>query len=414
MDELSIALIVIGGTVLGLGLISNLLARTILLEPTIALFVGILLGPQVLDLLDPMRWGIKQEVVLEQVARLTLGIGLFAVALRIPKAYPIQHWRPMAVLLGLGMPLMWLSSSLLVYLILGLPLWMAGLVGAIITPTDPIVASSIVTGPVAEKYIPQRLRNTISFESGANDGLAHPFVFLPLLIWSMPLGQAILEWVTVTVMWEVGIAVLFGGATGYGAGKLLMYAKKRDLIERHSLLAQTLALSLFVLGCSKLLSSNDILAVFVTGIMFDEVVSASDQAMEERVQEAVNRFFSLPIFILFGIVLPWQDWFELGWSGVILAVAIVFLRRLPFILFLRFLMPNLRSRRDALFLGWFGPVAIAALYYVSLLHRELGAAAEQVWTAVSLVIFASIVVHGMTATPLSNLYHHRSLEERET
>jgi sodium/hydrogen antiporter len=83
---------------------------------------------------------------------------------------------------------------------------------------------------------------------------------------------------------------------------------------------------------------------------------------------------------------------------------------LPFILLLSPLMPNLRSRGDALFLGWFGPIAIAALYYASLVHQELGL--EQVWTVVSLVIFASVVVHGMTATPLSRLYDERTNRRR--
>ena len=78
-----------------------------------------------------------------------------------------------------------------------------------------------------------------------------------------------------------------------------------------------------------------------TGIIFDEVVSSSDQAEEERVQEAVNRFFSLPIFILLGTVIPWAGWFQLGWSGLVLVIAVLFLRRLPTLLLLRPLLPGL-------------------------------------------------------------------------
>ena len=80
------------------------------------------------------------------------------------------------------MPLMWIVSGLLVYLILGLPFWVTVLIVAIITPTDPVVASSIVAGGVAERNLPSSLRCAISAESGFNDGLALPFVVLPVLV----------------------------------------------------------------------------------------------------------------------------------------------------------------------------------------------------------------------------------------
>lgn len=402
MDEFSIALVIIGGTVMTLGLISNLLARTVLMEPTIALFIGVVCGPKIFALVDPLKWGLPHVLVVEYVARLTLGIGLVAVALRIPKGFPVENWRAMAVLVGPGMVLMWLSSSLLIYVILPLSLWWALLIGAVITPTDPIVASSIVTGPVAEKNLPARLRHALSFESGANDGLAYAFVFLPLWFLTAPADAALTHWLTRVVLWEIGFALLFGAAAGYAAGKLMVYAKARKLMERHSLLAHTLALSLFVLGAAKLLHSDEVFAVFVAGIMFDEVVSASDQAEEERVQEAVNRFFSLPIFILLGAVIPWTGWIELGWRGIVLVVAVLLLRRLPALLLLRPFLPGLRTWKDALIIGWFGPIAIGALYYAALIHTQ--AQNDLVWHVATLMICASTVVHGMTATPLSLLY----------
>ena len=84
----------------------------------------------------------------------------------------------MAVLLGLVMPLMWIVSGLLTYLILGIPFLVAMLIGAVVTPTDLVVSSSIVTGDVAEENLPNRLRHLISAESGYNDGLGLPFVLL--------------------------------------------------------------------------------------------------------------------------------------------------------------------------------------------------------------------------------------------
>ena len=84
------------------------------------------------------------------------------VALRLPSGYPLLRWRSLAVLLGLAMPLMWAASGVLTWLVLGLPFWVAMLVGAVVTSTDPVVATSIVTGRVAHRNVPGRIRHLIS------------------------------------------------------------------------------------------------------------------------------------------------------------------------------------------------------------------------------------------------------------
>jgi NhaP-type Na+/H+ or K+/H+ antiporter len=318
LSELNVALTAVGGLVLVLGLLSALIRRSILSEPLVALLAGVLLGPAALGLLDPASWG-SRETILEQAARLTLAISLMGVALRLPKREPLRGWRSLAVLLGLVMPLMWLASGLLVYLILGVPFLVALLVGAVVTPTDPVVSSTIVTGELAEKNLPDRVRYTLSAESGANDGLAYPFVFLPIILLTRPPEEALLHWLTHTLLWEVGVAVVFGALVGYGAGRLLEWAHGKGVMEQTSFLAYTIALSLAVLGAAKLLGSDGILAVFVAGLAFDAAVSESDRAEEERVQEAMNRFFILPIFVLLGLTIPWEAWLKLGWAGLFLA-----------------------------------------------------------------------------------------------
>jgi NhaP-type Na+/H+ or K+/H+ antiporter len=401
LTVLNVALVTIGGLVLVLGLFSSAIRHTLLSEPMVALLVGVLLGPLALNLLDIAEWG-QQELVLEQAARVTLAIGLMGVALRIPPGYARRSWRSLAVLLGLVMPLMWLTSGLLAYLILGLPFWIALLIGAVVTPTDPVVASSIVTGAVAERNLSERLRHILSAESGFNDGLAYPFVLLPILLLTRGPEEALVHWFLRTVLWEVGAAIIFGALIGYSAGRLMEWSESKHMIEQTSFFAYTLALSLVALGAAKLLGTDGVLAVFIAGIAFDTVVKGSERGQEERMQEAVNRFFTLPIFVLIGLALPWEGWLELGWSGFALTISVLLLRRLPAVLVLRPLMREVNGVRDALFLGWFGPIGVAALYYASLSLRE--AEAEQVWVVGSLIICASILAHGLTATPLIKLY----------
>ena len=405
MSELYLALAVIGGLVLAIGLLSRPLERLPLSAPLLCLLLGVLLGPQGLALLDPRQWG-DAAAILEEAARLTIAIGLMAIALRLPPDYLARQWRSLAVLLALAMPLMALAAGLLAWWVLAMPLALALLAGALLCPTDPIVATSIVTGSLAERSLPQRLRHLILGESGANDGLAFPLVWLPMLLVTREAGEAWRHWLLQTLLWEVGGALLGGALLGHAAGRLLAWAEKRHTIELASFFAYTLALTLLVLGAAELAGTNGILAVFASGIAFGRVVGDRERRDEERVQEAINGFFTLPIFVLIGLAIPWQAWIELGWRGPALAALILALRRVPALLVLRRLTPDLRRPRDALFAGWFGPMGVAAVFYAVLAVRHTGE--EILWTVASLAVCASVLAHGVSAAPLTRLYGRRA------
>jgi NhaP-type Na+/H+ or K+/H+ antiporter len=197
MQELNLVLVIIGGLVLLLGLISDLIRRRLIVsEPIIAVAVGFVLGSGAgFDFIDLTQLEFSQRF-LEEAARITLGIGVMGVALRIPKGFIARHWRPVTFLLSLVMLTMWAISGALAYFLLGLPFWIAMLIGAIVTPTDPILASSIVTEDFAERNLPERVRHMLSAESGANDGLAYLVVFLSILFLTRPLGDAVVHWLT--------------------------------------------------------------------------------------------------------------------------------------------------------------------------------------------------------------------------
>jgi sodium/hydrogen antiporter len=403
LNVLYVSLAAVGGLLLLLGMLGGLLKeRTPVSEPLIALIAGVLIGPGALGLLDLADLG-NQTLILEEAALVTLDVALVGVALRLPIGYSSSNWRLLFVLLGIVMPLMWIVGGLLAYLILGVPFWVAVLIGAIVTPTDPVVASSIVAGGVAERNLPARLRHAISSESGFNDGLALPFVVLPVLVLTEPPGEVLGHWLTHTILLEIVGGAALASLMGYLAGKTLRWAERKETMERTSLLTISLALSLSVLGVTELLHLNGVLAAFVAGIVFNFAGSSDAKESQEEIQEAISRFFDLPIFVLLGMALPWQGWLDLGWRGPLLVVAVLVLRRLPTVLALRPLLGPLRGRaRDVLFLGWFGPIGAAALYYATFSLRETGI--EEAWVVGSLIICASVVIHGVSATPLTKLY----------
>lgn len=401
MDDFNVLVTLLGALILGLSLVSAWLAESPLPPTLLGLAVGVAIGPHGLDLLDLAHLG-DQARLLERAARLTLGIGLAGVALRIPARFPRKNWREMLTLIGVGIVLMWLISSTLVYLILGLPLWMAALIGAIITPTDPVAATPIVTGALAEQHIPERIRHAISFESGANDGLGYLFVFLPFLMLTRPAGDALSHWFVTTLLWEVGAATAFGLMLGYVFGRLLRKSEESGAIRERWRLIYTVALGLLAVGAGKLIHSDEVLVAFGAAAAFSQVVSPGDRKHAARGQEAVDRFFSIPIFVLLGTALPWQRWQELGWQGPALAAAVLLLRRPLTMLVLRPVLPGVRSTPDTLFMGWFGPIAVAAMYYGSMMERKMGE--PVIWEVVSLVACASIVMHGISGAPLTRLY----------
>ena len=406
MQELNIALVTIGGLTLVLSLVAGLMRNRVyvLSEPLAAVILGVVIGPLGLDLLELAHWG-DPFAILEQFARLTVGVAVMGAALRLPQRYLRDHARSLAMVLVPGMIGMWLVSGAVVYALLGVPIWIALLIGAIVTPTDPVLAGTIVTGSAAEQNIPRSLRDLLSAESGANDGLAYPLVFLPILVLQHPPARALTDWLLETLLWEVGAAVAIGAAVGAAAGWVERESREHEFLEETSLLSVSVALTFAVLGGVKLLGSDGILAAFVAGLLFNQFADATDEADEQKVQETVLRLFTFPIFVFFGTALPVSEWVAMGWAGVALAAGVLLLRRLPMMGVFRGFVGPVDGTRDALFAGWFGPIGIAALFYATVVHRLVGN--ELVWGAVTLVVASSVLVHGVSATPFTKLYGRR-------
>lgn len=398
MHEFNLITALLGALVLTLGLVSKRLARGVLPPSLLALAAGVLVGPHGLGLLDPSDLA-EEALLRERVARLTLGVALVGVALRIPKDFVRKRWRSMLPLVGLGMPLMWAVSTALVWLFLDLPFWLAAVIGGAVTPTDPVAATPIVTGDLAEEHIPERLRHTVSLESGLNDGAAYLLVFLGFMMLTRPLDAALTHLLLRTFLWEILAGAALGVFLGYAAGRLLERAEAREAIEGDWRLVYSVALAVLAIGAGRLIGSDEVLVAFAAGAAFVQVITREDRRQEDHGQEAVNRFFVVGVFALIGSTIPWDGWMDLGWRGVGLAGAILVLRRPPALLLLGPITRTIHGTREALFTGWFGPVAVAALYYASLMEHRLGE--PVVWHVVSLVICASAVAHGTTGAALT-------------
>lgn len=394
----------VGALALLVAAFSAYIRRLPLSGPLMALVVGVVLGPAVLEVLR-LPTVLEGHRAVHELCRVLLAVSVMAVALRYPFRDVRSNVKPVAVLLMVAMPLMALSTAGVAAMTLGAGLGVAALLGAALCPTDPVLASSVVTGDLAKQSIPARTRQILSLESGSNDGLALPLVIAALAV-AGPLtgGQAVGE-----ALWQLFAAVVIGAALGWVAGKATRRGESSGSMEPGPLLVFTLLLALLVLGVAGLLGAGGVLAVFVSGLTFNATSSVGERVKEAETDEAVNRFVVLPLFVVLGAMLPWEHWFDLGWRGLLFLLGVLLLRRLPFLLLLK--RPLALRWRDAVFLGWFGPVGVSALLYVTLEAHRL-TSDPQVLAAGALAVAGSTLAHGLTSSPSRNLYRRAAERQR--
>lgn len=385
----------IGALAVVVALLSGRMRELPVSEPVLALGLGVLIGPAALGIVElPPE---HRSTVLLEASRLLLAIALMAIALRYRFSEVRSRLRAVAVLVVVAMPAMAAITAALSWWLLGLPTALAVLLGAALCPTDPVLASPIVTGRSAERHLPARIRQILSVESGANDGLALALVILGL---TLERGEP-LSRVATEVLYEVGLAALLGLVLGLVVARAVQAAEAHDEVEESTQALFAIVFALFVLGVGRLLEIDAILAVFVAGLAYNAVVRSSERRPQASIDESFNRFLVLPIFTLLGVALPWAQWRELGWRVLAFAVAVLLLRRLPVLIALR--RPVGLDRLDATFLGWFGPIGVSALLYLT--HsEEQGVSDPALWAAGSLVVAASTLAHGISAAPLARRY----------
>ena len=404
---LTITILIVSLLLFLMGSVINKLQKIALTEPMIALLVGVLVGP-VLHLIQVPE--AQQEPILEWGAKLTIAMALMSSALKLKQRYLVSHKQMLSVLVVGGMLLMFATSTLISKYMLNLEWAAAILIGAIVTPTDPVVSSSMISGKFADKFLNNNIKSSLFFESGVNDGLAFPLVAIGWMLFQK--GEMDwLHWLGKVVLYENFLAILIGSLLGFGAGLLMHYAHKARWMTRKTLLSYSVGLGFFVLTFLELLKMNGIIGVFFAGLLFNRRIEKEEGLEEEKVQESIERLFTIPIFFLVGLFLPWKEWLNLGWSLALFVMAILFFRRLPALILLKPFLSKISRWPRVLLIGWFGPIGVAALFYALLSIHRTGY--KDVLPIATAVIAGSVLVHGITAVPFSRLYHRHDRENVE-
>lgn len=413
-----LAYLVAGASLLLAIVLPDLLNRWAISAPMVLVGVGMLIG------LTPLPDGLPLDpqdnrVVIEHTTELVVIVALMGVGLAIDRPLEARswsswrQWSPTWRLLVIGMPLTIAAVAALGWAA-GLPPAVALLLGAALAPTDPVLASDVqVAGPQTgghEVDESDELRFTLTSEAGLNDGLAFPFVYAAILLATEgAVSNWALEWVGFYLVGKVAIGVL----AGVVVGKVLAYVAFRSsnralrVAERgESLLA--LAALVASYGVGEVLGGYGFLSVFVCAISFRSAERSHDyHAAMHEVAERLERLLTLFVLLILGIALTRGLLDALDWRGVIIGLALILVVRpaagilalTPWPTRGKGTVPLTKHERWAT--AFFGVRGIGSIYYLAYAAGEDQTLAQDwLWSTVAFTIVASVLIHGILATPV--------------
>ncbi|MBO9429531.1 cation:proton antiporter [Sulfitobacter sp. R18_1] len=342
---------------------------------------------------DPRAMPFPWEVVSE----LCVIVALFATGLRIDRLSDWSRWGPTARLLALTMPLTILSVALMGWAFAGMTAAGAILLGAVMAPTDPVLAADVQVGPPHEGG-EHPVRFALTTEAALNDGLAFPFVYLGILVAAEGLAPASwgVEWLARDVFWRIAVGAAMGAAGGWALGQVLF------AVPRHAVLAETssgvvaLAGVLLCYGTTELAEGYGFIAVAMAGLVIRRV--EADHAFHRRLHDftaAVEHALTALLLVAIGAVLP-ALLGDLTLAGAVIVLALIFVVR-PLAGWLS-LMGTPLETRPRWVIALYGIRGIGSIYYLAYAAGKVEFLDEEpLWAMVGFAILLSTLVHGFTA-----------------
>jgi NhaP-type Na+/H+ or K+/H+ antiporter len=391
--EWSLAIVALA--VLALASVSGRIAGTPVTPAMLFVGIGLLVGPRVLDELDLA----STSSTVQTLAEATLALVLFSDASRINLRELRRDANVPARLLGIGLPLTIALGAVSAVPIFGqLSLEEALILAVVLAPTDAALGQAVVTEP----RVPPRIRQGLNVESGLNDGICVPLLFIAVaaadvhsdLTGGRDAGTLVLE--------EIGYGIAGGVLAGLVVAAIVRVAGRRHLIDGAWLQVVPAAGAGLAYGIAIGLDGSGFIAAFVAGGVFGGLLRR-DPAEVNRLAEEVGNVLNGVTFLIFGAVLLGPALGHLSWDLVLYAaLSLTVVRMLP--VAIAMLGTSARPITVA-FMGWFGPRGLASIVFALILLEESNLPHEQtVLLAIYLTVGLSVLVHGITAAPLADRY----------
>ena len=333
----------------------------------------------------------------ERLSELAVIVALFGTGLRIDNLANYKRWQPTFRLLLVAMPLTILAVGLLGYWLAGMTLAGAILLGAVLAPTDPVLAGDVQVGPPTEGG-EHPVRFTLTTEAGLNDGLTFPFVYLGLILGAegFLLADLATEWFLRDVVYRIAVGAVAGAAVGWLLGKILFVIPRRNVLADTASGVLALAVVLVAYGATELVEGYGFIAAFVAGLTLRRVEQEHEfHGTLHGFTEAIEHALTALLLLFVGGVLPLL-WPELDWAHVAIALALILVVR-PLVGWGSLAGTDLKGGARAV-VGIYGVRGIGSIYYLGFATSHLEFLNEgQLWATIAFTIFASTIVHGLTA-----------------
>ncbi|OQW47511.1 MAG: cation transporter [Proteobacteria bacterium SG_bin6] len=382
------------------------LRRLPLSVPIICIAIGGVLFASPATPLRPMP--LAYPLITERLTEFVVIIALMGAGLKIDRPFNWRHWGVTWRLLAITMPLSIAGIALIGWAGLGLGLVAALLLGAALAPTDPVLAADVQVGP-PKTGEEDEVRFGLTSEAGLNDGLAFPFVNLALALGVAQPGAAWFgPWLLHHVLWEGVAGIAAGGVIGWAFGWLTFHMPAETKLAQTGDGLIALAVTLITYAVTEMIEGYGFLAVFVAALTLRHAHRDHDFNHQlHNVAEQIERLAMMLVLLLFGGALV---------SGLLAPLTLVdWVAALAIILFVRpasglIAMTGLRADwTEKLTLAFFGIRGVGSFYYLAygLNHLPLAEGAR-LWAIVGLVALLSILLHGLTVTPVM-----RSIDRRQ-
>jgi len=375
-------------------LLSELARRSLLSIAVLFLVSGFLIGDGVLGIvsLGP------ENPAIGMLAELALFSVLFTDGMRVGVRELASAWRLPGRALLLGLPLTLAGTALLARLVAGLPWAEALLLGAALSPTDPVFAAAIV----GREEVPRRLRHLLNVESGVNDGLALPVVLVMLAVVN---AQAV---EVGTMLGELALGVVLGVVVPWAAIRL-----ERSRFFAASSLYEPLnafAIGLLVLALASLTHANEFLAAFSAGVM---VATLSPEVRDafHAFGEILAELLKLAALLVFGVLISPNFLAEIPTSGYVFALLALLVVR-PIALGISLFGSGL-DWREQVAAAWFGPKGFASVVYGILILKADIAQGDELFHLLAIVIAGSIIAHSSTDVMVARWFQQAEAEAAE-
>jgi NhaP-type Na+/H+ or K+/H+ antiporter len=395
--------LVFGALLVGGALVSGLAHRSLLSLAAAFVVVGFVLGRGGLDVLhfDPGSGFVAD------LAIVALIVILFRDGLEVEAEMLQREWRLPFRKLVLAMPLTAVIVAAATHAVTDLGWTECFLLGALLSPTDPVLSSSVVTNP----RVPRLVRHSLNLESGMNDGLALPAVlaFMAVLVGAGADGEPFVWWRF--VIQDVTLGLLVGVGMAFAAARLMPRSRRLGAgIPDHQKSLYALGVAFATYGVAVGVDGNGLIAVFVGAIALGILRPDLRETFEHRADDIVE-IVKLGVFVVFGSLLTFDGLFADGWAAVAI-VAVTLLVARPVAIAIALAGTRVSARLQA-FMAWFGPKGVATMTFSLLVLAADFPSAERIFNLAALCAFTSVIVHGLSDTPGSEWLARREAEDDE-